>query len=232
MDETPQKHLPSSNPAHCTTVSSVSSNTVLPRDCSLDSPLHLVSHQALQLKHIQVEKKKVISQMKPNKIKITVERSRMSWSEVVGDNTDVLCTDRITSSRSCAGWMDESACTKSQQWRKPGLLRVFKWELVSNVPICQRVQAKSIFPPNCLISALFHKKFTNTPLWNVHVVKCLEDLKISKQRKAQRASPGEPCWNHQIIIWRLLQTFLRFTSTTGVSPSCWLEASFGAGASK
>lgn len=77
-DETPQKYLPSSNSAHFPTASSVSPNTVLPRGPGLDSSCHLASHQALQLlKHIHVEKK-VISQTKPNKIKITAERGRTS----------------------------------------------------------------------------------------------------------------------------------------------------------
>lgn len=48
----------------------------------------------------------------------------------------------------------------------------------------------TLFLPNCLISAMVHKKIA--PLWKAHTVKCLEGLKISRQRRVWGAGPGEP----------------------------------------
>lgn len=62
---------------------------------------------------------------------------------------------------------------------------LFKQELVSSVRMLKESRQKTFFPPNCLISALVHKKNN----CKHSSLKCLEDLKISRQKKASGAEP-------------------------------------------
>lgn len=113
------------------TVSSVTTNTVLPGAVVWEVH-HLASHQALEvLWHIQVEKEVVISQMKPNKIKITAERHRTGWDRG-GGGYYRLAAHRAANQLQELCRMAETACTKSQQWRK-GLV----WAQCFNAPVWQ-----------------------------------------------------------------------------------------------